>query len=275
MTSHFFNHSLVNLHYYRFGNGPKTMLCFHGYGMHGKQFSILKEKLGSEYTFYGFDLFFHKETSLHDQSIQQVKRGISKIEFCELITSFCTHEGIDRFCVIGYSLGSHYATVLAEKEAKRIDQLFILAPSFLKILPVLQLFSKNRVANLTFRKLFLSKKGIHIALSVCKKLGVIDLKSHGILSKEMATEELRFAFYANVTYLRHLQVKQMDLITSLNKHNVKCFFLFGLRDKMYPQHLADKMISKLNFASKITLDEDHDMVNKNLPAKIYELMYDN
>lgn len=275
MTAHFFNHKLVNLHYYRFGNGPKTMLCFHGYGMHGKQFFVLKEKLGDEYTFYGFDLFFHKETMLHDQSIEQVKRGISKIDYCELITAFCAHQAIDRFSVIGYSLGTHYASVLAEKEAQRIDELFILAPSFLKILPILQVFSKNVVANLAFRKLFLSERGIEMVLSVCKKVGVIDLKSHGILSKEMATPQLRFAFYANVTYLRYLQAKQSDLIETLNDNKVKCHFIFGERDKMYPQHLADVMISKLNFASKTTLDEDHDMVNKNLPAKIYDLMYDN
>ncbi|MFD0939765.1 alpha/beta fold hydrolase [Pedobacter boryungensis] len=275
MTSHFFNHPLVNLHYYRFGNGPKTMLCFHGYGMHGKQFSVLKEKLGNEYTFYGFDLFFHKETTLHDQSIQQVKNGISKTDFCELITSFCAMQGIDRFCVIGYSLGSHYASVLAEKEAQRIDQLFILAPAFLKVFPPFQVMSKNKIANYAFRKLFLSENGIKVVLNFCKTLRIIDEKSHGILKSEMATKDLRFAFYANVTYLRYLQVKEIDLITSLNEHNVKCFFLFGQRDKMYPQHLADEMISKLNFAHKTTLDEDHDMVNKNLPDKIYKLMYDN
>jgi pimeloyl-ACP methyl ester carboxylesterase len=275
MTSHFFSHSLVNLHYYRFGNGPKAMLCFHGYGMHGKQFSVLKEKFGNEYTFYGFDLFFHKETKLQDQSIDHIKKGISKIDFCELMTTFCDHESIDRFCLIGYSLGTHYATVLAEKESNRIDNLFILAPSFLKIFPPFQLMSKNGLANFAFRKLFLSKNGIKVALKICKTLRVIDEKSHDILTLEMATHDLRYAFYANVTYLRYLQIKQRDLIASLNKNNVKCHFMFGERDRMYPQSLADYMISKLNHVKKTTLDADHDMVNLNLPAKMYNLIYDN
>ena len=63
MTEHYFENSLVNLHYYKFGNGEKKMLCFHGYGMHGKQFKIFEQPLGSKYTFYGFDLFFHKQTN--------------------------------------------------------------------------------------------------------------------------------------------------------------------------------------------------------------------
>jgi pimeloyl-ACP methyl ester carboxylesterase len=275
MTDHFFNHSRVNLHYYRFGSGPKVMLCFHGYGMHGKQFAVLKEKFGSEYTFYGFDLFFHKETKLQNQSIDLIKRGISKDDFCQLIIDFCTYESIGRFCVIGYSLGTHYATVLAEKESFRIDNLFVLAPSFLKIFPPFQVMSKNKMANYAFRKLFLSEKGIKVALKVCKALHVIDDKSHRVLESEMATHDLRFAFYANVTYLRYLQIKQADLIASLNENNVKCHFIFGKKDQMYPQKLADDMISKLKYVKKTTIDEDHDMVNLNLPEKMYDLIYDN
>ncbi|WP_316785525.1 alpha/beta hydrolase [Pedobacter frigiditerrae] len=275
MTDHYFNHSLVRLHYYKFGNGPKAMLCFHGFGMHGKQFSILKEKFGNDYTFYGFDLFFHKETKLQNQSIEHLKKGISKTEFCKLIIDFCDAHQIDRFSVMSYSLGTYYATVLAEFEAKRIDKLFILAPAFLKTLPIIKVFAKNKFANLFFRKLFLSEHGISIALNLFRRIRIFDLKSYHILQKEMATAELRYAFYANVTYLRHLETKPSDLIKALNLNQVKCYFVFGERDKMYPQHLADEIIPQLNFGSKIILDEDHDMVNKNLPSKIYSLIYDN
>lgn len=274
MTSHFFNHPLVNLHYYRFGDGPKNMLCFHGYGMHGKQFYVLEEKLGKEYTFYGFDLFFHKETKLRDQSIAQLRKGISKNDFCELITAFCTHESIDRFSVIGYSLGTHYASVLAEKESLRIDQLFILAPSFLKIFTPFQVVSKNAIANYAFRKLFMSSRGIKVVLNVCRSFRIIDDSSHRILSSEMATRDLRYAFYANVTYLRHLQTNPSDLALSLNKNKVSCHFIFGQRDKMYPDHLADQLIAQLDLVKKLTIDTDHDMVNQHLPDKIHQLIYD-
>lgn len=64
------------------------MLCFHGYGMHGKQFKVLEPMLGDKYTFYGFDLFFHQETKLQNQSLDEVKRGISKQELSEIIHAF-------------------------------------------------------------------------------------------------------------------------------------------------------------------------------------------
>ena len=131
MTQHYFENDLVNLHYYKFGNGPKAMLCFHGYGMHGKQFKLLEGTLGEKYTFYGFDLFFHKETKLKDQSLATIQKGITKKELVGLIEELCKSEGINRFSVIGYSMGSHYATVVTEEMAKRIDEYVIAAPSSL------------------------------------------------------------------------------------------------------------------------------------------------
>ena len=91
------------------------MLCFHGFGMHGKQFRELEPELGNKYTFWGFDLFFHKATKLKDQSLETVKTGLTKRELANLILDFCKVQNIDRFSVIGYSMGTHYATTIAEE----------------------------------------------------------------------------------------------------------------------------------------------------------------
>ncbi|RYE16941.1 MAG: alpha/beta hydrolase, partial [Sphingobacteriales bacterium] len=53
MTDHYFENDFVKLHYYKFGDGAQPMLCFHGFGMHGKQFTSLEPSLGKKYTFYG------------------------------------------------------------------------------------------------------------------------------------------------------------------------------------------------------------------------------
>src|SRR6185312_1997831 len=155
MTEHYFDHELVSLHYYKYGNGPKAMLCFHGYGMHGKQFKRLESTLGSKYTFYGFDLFFHKETRLKDQSLAAVKKGITKKDLAALFADFCRHEGIGRFSGIGYSMGTHYATVLVEELAPVIDEYIIAAPSSLNPGRLITYFSKTKPGNKILEKLAL------------------------------------------------------------------------------------------------------------------------
>ncbi len=274
MTSHFFNHQIVNLHYYRFGEGSKVMLCFHGYGMHGRQFKWLREKFGSEYTFYGFDLFFHEQTELKDNAIPNIKKGLRKDEFCEIMRAFCLEQSIQHFSVMAYSLGTNYAMVMAESKLFNIEEIFLMAPAFLKIPPVFKVLARNKLANLFFRKVLLSENGVKVMLNFSRGIGVIDSKNHEILKKEMATPSLRFAFYATVTYLRFLVPVRQNLIASLNEQAIKCFFIFGERDHMFPHHIGDEMIAALKFAQKIVLDEDHDLVNANLANHLYRLKYD-
>lgn len=264
MTSHFFKHALVNLHYYRFGNGPKAMLCFHGYGMHGRQFKILEETLGSDYTFYGFDLFFHEQTTLVNNEVNTVKKGLTTAQFSEIFKEFLELQEIAYFSVIAYSLGSYYAAALAQHLAKRLDHLIILAPLFAKPFPIMNFFSKNSLGNKIFEKLLLSKHTAEWLLQFALKLKIIDLKTREILNKEIGTKELRFSMYASITFLKFLTVNEQALVESLNSANVKSYFIFGKRDKLFPPHITDNLIRNLNNAKHLVLDEDHEMVNENL-----------
>src|ERR1700761_3519482 len=174
MTDHYFENGLINLHYYKFGNGEKVMLCFHGYGMHGKQFKLLESSLGEKYIFIGFDLFFHKETKLKDQSLPTVKQGISKRAFADLMIDFCKHESIDRFSVIGYSMGTHFATIVAEELPERIDEFILAAPSSLNPGRLIPFFSKNKTGNKILEKLALSENTLVGMLKLFKRLRFID-----------------------------------------------------------------------------------------------------
>lgn len=272
MTEHYFEHPMARIHYYRFGSGEQTMLCFHGYGMHGKQFKLLEPLLGHKYTFYGFDLFFHKETKLQDQSLQTVRAGITKEQLCEIMEAFCKRENIDRFSVIGYSMGTHYATVMAERLSHRINEYIVIAPSCLKPGVMLRFLATTKVGNYAFRKLILSENGLLSLLTLCRRIGVIDDKGHEILKKEFATPELRFDFYASATYLRAFRTDGQRLIGSLNQQPVKSLFIFGKRDKMYPPGIGKHLIAKVKNAKTVILDENHEMINRNFAITLSQLL---
>lgn len=272
MTSHYFENSLVKLHYYKYGNGPKAMLCFHGYGMHGKQFRVLEAKLGEKYTFYGFDLFFHKETKLVDQSLNHIKKGISKKELAGLFTQFCAHENIEKFSVIGYSMGTHYATIMVEELAHRINEYIVAAPTAFDPGLLVRFFSTNKFGNKIFEMLALSDKAILHFLNVYRKLRLIDSKSHEILLKEIGTKELRFNFYASLTYLRFLDTDPQRLEQGLEQHQVKSIFVFGKRDKMYPEKIGNFLIPKLKSAEVLVLDENHELINKNFADSLSAIL---
>jgi len=273
MTDHYFENDLVKLHYYKFGTGPKKMLCFHGYGMHGKQFKLFEhEALALKYTFYGFDLFFHKETKLRDQTFEAVKRGLSKACLANLVAQFCDHEKIGRFSVIGYSMGTHYATTIVEEMPERVDEYIMAAPSCLNPGSLTRFFSKNKTGNQLLRKLAISKKALLNTLKLGKRLRFLDQTGYDILSKEFGTDELRFNFYACFTYLRFLETDEPKLLRVLEEHHIRAIFIFGKNDSMYPPKIGNPFIARSKNAEVIILDDDHDMINANFAAKLSGLL---
>ncbi|WP_421943023.1 alpha/beta fold hydrolase [Pedobacter sp.] len=262
ITQHHFDHELAYLNYYKFGSGAKIMLCFHGYGMHGKQFKMLEEKLGNEYTFYGFDLFFHKGTKLKDINLATIKKGITKVELSKFISDFCENQQIDKFSVIGYSMGTHYAVALTEILYNRIENFIIIAPAALKPGKMVKFFSKNKIGNKALEKLVLSEKALINLLKFCKRFNFVDDIGYNILLKEINTADLRLSLYACFTYLRLLDTDKNKLHQILKEEPIKAFFISGNRDKMYPPAIAELFCKNLPNAHTIVLNENHEMLNQ-------------
>lgn len=250
------------------------MLCFHGYGMHGKQFISLEPALGGKYTFIGFDLFFHKETRLHDQSLSNIKNPITKKAFANLITEFCEYEGIDRFSVIGYSMGTHFATVVVEELGERVDEYIVAAPSSINPGLLIRAFSKYKLGNKLLEKLTKSERALINMLNFSKRVGLIDNVGRDILYKEIDTPELRFNFYASFTYLRLFETDEDKLIQTLVEQNIRSIFIFGKRDAMYPPRIGTKFLNKLPKAEVIILDKDHEMIDNDFVAALTGLLND-
>ncbi|MEJ5994673.1 alpha/beta hydrolase [Pedobacter sp. Du54] len=272
MTDHYFEDSFVKLHYYKFGTGSKQMLCFHGFGMHGKQFRVLEEKLGSTYTFWGFDLLFHKQTALKDNNLATIKNGIPKSKLAEVIRSFCNHEQINDFSVIGYSMGTHYATALVEEMPERINEYIVAAPSSLNPGVVVRFFGKNKLGNKMLEKLILNEKVTLGLINLFRRLRIIDNSVRAILFNEVSTPQLRFALYATFTSLKRFETDEEKLIRGLTTYQIKSIFIFGKRDRNYLPAIGNTFFKKYTPTEIIILDEDHDMINPNFATKLATLL---
>ena len=61
-TSHFIRSGDQNLHYLQYGNGPRLLLAFHGYGHDATSFEVLIPFLQERYTILCIDLPHHGQT---------------------------------------------------------------------------------------------------------------------------------------------------------------------------------------------------------------------
>lgn len=248
------------------------MLCFHGFGMHGKQFQQLEPELGNKYTFWSFDLFFHKGTKLKDQTLNTVKAGLTKKALANLIAGFCTAHQIQRFSVIGYSMGTHYATAIAEELPEMINEYILAAPSSIKPGNIIRFFSRNKIGNKIIERASLKGNLMVNLLTLIKRARIIDAEGYRILLKEIETYELRFNLYANLTYLRFLLTDEAKLVHALNNYSIRSVFIFGLHDKAYPPATGKALLPLIKNAEIINLNEGHELINKRFAKVLGDLL---
>ena len=270
MIGQYFENNFAKIHYYKFGKGQQHMLCFHGFGMHGRQFKCMEQLLGDRYTFWGFDLFFHEKTELKNTSHEDIKKGIEKQQLALLIKDFCNQNQIHQFSIIGYSMGSHYATAITEEMPDRIKEYILAAPSSINPGALARYFVKHQIGNKVFEKIMLSKKSVTNVIRLCKWLKFIDQTGHDILYKEVGTPELRYALYASFTYLRKLETNEQNLINAINTHHIRTIFIFGKYDKMFLPGIGKSFFKKLEYPEVIILEADHNMINQNFVVKLAE-----
>ncbi|RZL32673.1 MAG: hypothetical protein EOP00_33675, partial [Pedobacter sp.] len=108
----------------------------------------------------------------------------------------------------------------------------------------------------------------HNLVQFIKAIKVLDSKSAAILWKEVATPQLRFNMYANLTYLRHLKINVNSLSKKSNSLNVPLYFIFGKDDKTVSPSLSAKVIKNFTSAKVSILDQGHDLVNKGLTREM-------
>ncbi len=173
-----------------------------------------------------------------------------------MILAFCRHEKIGSFSVIGYSVGSHYATAVVEELPAMVGAYIIAAPSSINPGMLIQFFGKIKAGNKDLEKLMLSEKAMTRIISFFKWSRFIDATGRDILHKEVGTPELRVCLICFFfTYLRLLEADENKLIELLNLYKIKSIFIFGRYDKMYLPGIGKKFFSKFKPDEVIVLDE--------------------
>lgn len=118
-----------SINYLRFGHGPKTALCFHGYGEKADNFLFLESSAGQEFTFLSIDLPFHGRTVWKENLI------VGEEDLDAIVEGILAREGLPfaGLTLIGFSLGGRVALSLFEAHLSSVERLVLLAPDGLKL----------------------------------------------------------------------------------------------------------------------------------------------
>lgn len=268
----FFRHKNVNLHYYKYGNGPAVMFAFHGFGMRGTQFEVLVPALEEQYTIYSFDLFFHGKTELYKASVELVRKGLSVKEFGQSMLEFMKTIGAEgkKISLLSYSIGSLMAWSLIETMPRQIDAVFFIAPDGIEPNKLLKMGSQNPLVNRLFYQLVYRPKTVMFALRTLNRFHYIDGSLFRILSREFESTETRLTCYNAITYYSRMSFDADSLAHRLNSNAIRSYFYFGKEDKLFPARIGYAFAEKLKRVNLHVFEAGHELVNESLTELMKE-----
>jgi pimeloyl-ACP methyl ester carboxylesterase len=218
--------------YLRFGSGPKTLLCFHGYGEEAFTFSFLEKYAGDQYSFFAIDLPFHGHTEWKnnlDCTITDLEQIIKKI----------LHDnnrqpatGSGQFSLIGFSLGGRVALSLYEIMPGQIERLILLAPDGLKTNFWYWLATQTWIGNQLFIFTMKYPGWFFFLLKTFNKLRLVNASIYKFVSFYIGNAPARRILYQRWTVLRRLKPNHKQIRSCIAKYNTPVHLIYGKHDRI-------------------------------------------
>ncbi len=228
-----FNYKNSVISYYRFGVGPKPVICFHGYGEEAAIFGFMAKYAGNQYTFYSIDLPFHGKTEWKDGltfTVTDLQQIVEQI--------IGTHHST--FSLLGFSLGGRVALSLYQTIPEKIEKIILLAPDGLKVNSWYWLATQTWLGN-KFFALTMRKPGWFLGtLNLLNKLKLINASIFKFVNYYIGDAEVRRLLYARWTTLRKIKpdIQKIKGLIIENKTPVR--LVYGEHDRIILSSVGEK-----------------------------------
>ena len=236
---------LGKVHFHEYGSGAKPLLAFHGYGMTGKQFHVLQRSFMNRYHVYGFDHFFHGESKIEGWTEKQILVGMPRALARAYVDEWFKIYGRQRFSVMAYSIGANLALLLVEEYADLIDELILMAPDGITNYKGFNFLTNKPAGRLLFKAATKSSWLMPTILKTLEKTGAIDESLYKIAYNEVDTPKKRHDVYYTLNLIRLLIPDVGKTAALINQYHIKCHFIFGKHDMLFPKSGAAAFLSLL------------------------------
>lgn len=244
----FANHSLA---YRVLGNGPATILAFHGFGQDGGVFESWQQNVETRFTIYAFDLFYHGKSSPIDGEL------LTKTVWQSLITAFLEAQQINFFSLVGFSLGGRFALVTAEQFISQIQQLVLIAPDGITHTLWYQLATSTPMGRQLFRFVLRHLSALNQLGHALINVGLLHRTVMRFAEVSLATPEQRRLVDQSWTAFRLIKADINYLASLLTHSTVRIRFFTGYFDQIVPGHYIYPLTRQLHSYELTVLKAGH------------------
>jgi pimeloyl-ACP methyl ester carboxylesterase len=215
------------LHFRKYGRGANVLLCFHGFGQDHDVYRVLEDRFGEKYTLFSFDLFYHGQSFWHEKT-----KPLSIEDWTEIITQFLIEQRIERFSLVGYSMGARFALATFNGFPKRIEQLILLAPDGIRKHFTYRLMTSFLITRRILRYIVINPKPYQSLLALLLRLRIVDKGVLKFSETQMQTRAMRRRVYYSWTMFRKLYVPINKTLSNIEDHATKVELVMGAYDRV-------------------------------------------
>ena len=164
---------------------------------------------------------------------------------------------IDRFSVIGYSIGAKFVYPALGVFYDRIDNLWLLAPDGITVNFWYNIATGSSLSRFFFRSFLINYQVLKRFGNVLSSLHIIGGETISFALRSINTSEKRAQVFHLWTYLRKLKLAPKETATKLNQTNIRIYFIVGKQDKIISKSTVEPFTKLLPRARTIVLECGH------------------
>jgi pimeloyl-ACP methyl ester carboxylesterase len=243
-----FTHNDLSVSYCEYGNGNEVFLCFPGFGRPADDFQFLQSLLKPSHRLICIDLFAHGESTFPESRI--IDSPLEKQEWKEFLEAFLSNLGIEKFGLIGYSMGGRVVLVTIELMYQRIRSVLLIAPDGLKVNPFYKFASGTKLGRRMYQSIIDNPTSIFKFAKWLNKFGLLSDKLHRFVHVHLDTREKRLLVRDAWMIYRKIFPNKNEVVSIYKTEKIKFHMIFGEYDsvivprlgKMFATQLGDEKV---------------------------------
>lgn len=235
-----FHYNNIALAYTIYGHGDKKIVAFYGFNQGDLVFQQYARTLEDGHQLYCIDLFYH------GRSIWPYgQKALSKALWKEIFLGFMTHEGIQAFSMIGFSMGAKVLLATLEAFPKAVKSVTMIAPDGIRLNPWYKLATTLPPLTSIFRYMINHPSLFYKLISLLERLHLGDKSLLRFAKSQMKTKALRSKVFHSWMVYRSLSFSSSSLADIINQQKIPTTIILGDADKVIKYKHVKVLLDKI------------------------------
>ena len=219
------------------------LLAFHGFGNLGSDFRVLEPSLGKKYKLVAFNLPYHGNSRI-DESLKQ--KTISKDILKELFRLFLHQHHVEKFSLMGYSLGGKIALQLIEFFPDQINAVFLFAPDGIRNNWSNSFVTGTVAGKKLYSRVIEDPARLFRIVKMLRAMNLIHEKMSDFVYSSLSSKEKRQQVWDVWMCFQAIRPNMPAIQQLINKHEMTMHLFFGKYDRIIPPSIGESFLSGLS-----------------------------